>query len=382
MKIKIHCLYDKLVPIKEMHPHPENTNKHPEEQITRLAEILEYQGWRYPIKVSKLSGFITSGHARLSAAIKLELKEVPVNFQDYDSEEQEYADLNADNAIALWAEIDYGAINAKLPDLGPEFNIDMLGIKDFILEPADKEALCDEDEVPEKVEAKTKLGDLYILGEHRLLCGDSTDINQVEKLMDGHKADMVFTDPPYGMNLETDYSKRAGGGRTFERIINDDKMFDASFILKLFENVREIFLWGCNNYCHTIPEYWKYPWIVWEKKHEEADTTRQGAFELCWSKQNHRALIARVRWLACDNDKDVGTRTHPTQKPIALAEWFFERFGADSENIVDIFGGSGSTLIACEKTNRKCFMMELDPHYCDVIVARWEKYTGKKAVLS
>lgn len=136
-KNKIRCLYDKLVPIKEMHPHPENTNKHPEDQIIRLAEILEYQGWRYPIKVSKLSGFITSGHARLYAAVKMGLKEVPVNYQEYDSEEQEYADLTADNAVALWAEIDYAAINAKLPDLGPEFNIDMLGIKNFILDPSE-----------------------------------------------------------------------------------------------------------------------------------------------------------------------------------------------------------------------------------------------------
>ncbi len=136
--MKIHCLYDSLVAVNKLKPHPKNRNKHPDEQITRLAEILEYQGWRYPIKVSKRSGFITSGHGRLEAAKKLGLKEVPVNFQEYDSEEQEYADLTADNAIALWAEIDFAAINADLPDLGPELNIDMLGIKDFILEPADK----------------------------------------------------------------------------------------------------------------------------------------------------------------------------------------------------------------------------------------------------
>ena len=144
--MKIHCLYDKLVSIKELKPNPKNRNKHPKEQITRLAEILEYQGWRYAIKVSKQSGFITSGHGRLEAAKIMGLKEVPVVFQDYENEAQEFSDLTADNAIALWAEIDLAAINADLPDFGPELDIDMLGLKDFILEPAEFAAGSEEDQ--------------------------------------------------------------------------------------------------------------------------------------------------------------------------------------------------------------------------------------------
>lgn len=136
--MKIHCLYDKLLPIGELKPHPKNRNKHPNEQIERLAKVLGFQGWRYPIKVSNRSGFITSGHGRLAAAKLRGWASVPVNFQDYDSEEQEIADVTSDNAIASWAELDFAAINMDVTDLGPDFDIDHLGLKNFLLEPAEK----------------------------------------------------------------------------------------------------------------------------------------------------------------------------------------------------------------------------------------------------
>lgn len=132
---KINCLYDKLVKVKELKPHPRNHNQHPKDQIERLAKIIEYQGWRYPIKVSKLSGFITSGHGRVEAAKILKLKEVPVNYQDYESEEQEWADVQSDNAIASWSELDLSGINNDLQDFGPDFDIDLLGIKEFSVVP-------------------------------------------------------------------------------------------------------------------------------------------------------------------------------------------------------------------------------------------------------
>lgn len=136
--MKVRCLYDKLVPIEELKAHPKNANKHPDSQVQRLAQIIEYQGWRYPLKVSKRTGYITAGHGRLLAAKRNGWSQVPVNFQDYDSEEQEYADVQADNAIASWAELDLSQINQDIGDLGPDFDIDLLGIKDFVLEPADK----------------------------------------------------------------------------------------------------------------------------------------------------------------------------------------------------------------------------------------------------
>ena len=137
--IEIKCAFDTMVNVRKLKPHPKNRNKHPKDQIERLAEIVEYQGWRKPITVSNRSGFITAGHGRLAVAKFLKMKEVPVDYQEYDSEEQEYADVQADNAIALWSDLDLSAINQDIPELGPDFNIDMLGLKDFTLDPSEKE---------------------------------------------------------------------------------------------------------------------------------------------------------------------------------------------------------------------------------------------------
>lgn len=179
--MKVHCLYDTMLNVKDIKPHPKNTNKHSNDQIERLAKILSYQGWRSPIKISKRSGFITAGHGKLDAAVFNKWQQVPVNFQDYESEEQELADITSDNAIALWAELDLAKINEQFLAF-KDFDLDLLGIEDFSLtEPMI--AQCDEDEVPEPKEAISVLGDLYELGNHRLLCGDSTSIDAVEKLM-------------------------------------------------------------------------------------------------------------------------------------------------------------------------------------------------------
>ncbi len=374
--------------IKELKPHPKNPNKHSKEQIGRLAALIKYQGWRLPIIVSKQSGFIVSGHGRLEAAKLMGLKEVPVSLQDFTSDEQELAFLVSDNAIASWADLDLASINSFVPDLGPEFDIDLLGIEDFEIEPADKiEPQCDEDEVPEYVEPTTKLGDLYRLGNHRLLCGDATSIDAVDKLMDRQKADMVFTDPPYGMNLDTDYGGsmkddlEGRAHKSYSKVIGDDSEFNFFDSYALVESISEQFWWGADYYCDKIPKNGS--WLVWDKKTTESLQKMFGSdFELCWSKQKHEREIARITWsgpFGHNKKDDGGSKTHPTMKAVKLIEWFFERF--KGEKVIDLFGGSGSTLIACEKTKRKCFMMELDPHYCDVIVARWEKYTGKKAEL-
>lgn len=385
--MKIHCKYDELVDPKKLKSHPKNRNKHPPDQIERLSKILDYQGFRHAIKVSKRSGCITSGHGRMEAAKRLKLGQVPVVYQDYDSDEQEYADVQSDNAIASWSELDFSGINADIGDLGPDFDIDMLGIKDFEVEVADK-GLTDEDSVPEHVEPKTRLGDIYQLGNHRLMCGDSTSIDAVEKLMDGEKADMVFTDPPYGMNLNTSYADSLGPGKSFDReirnyrpVAGDNKEFDFHTAYALFENVKEQFWWGADYYCDKLPKGGS--WIVWDKKTNENLQKMYGSdFELCWSKQKHSREIARVTWagvLGHSKKDDGDKKVHPTMKAVKLIEWFFSRY--DGHAVVDLFGGSGSTLIACEKTNRKCFMMELDPYYCDVIVKRWELYAGQKSIL-
>lgn len=408
--MKINCLFDAMVNVSDLKPHPKNANKHPEDQIKRLAEILKYQGWRYPVKVSKRSGFITSGHGRIEAAMVNEWAQVPVNYQDYDDEDQEVADVHADNAIASWAELDLSHINDQVKDFSPDFNLDMLGIKNFVVEPADK-AKCDEDEVPEHVEPKTKPGDLYILGNHRLLCGDSTNVQHVERLMDGCMSDILFTSPPYNLGNNAKLRGYNGNGddsaylektdhKTADEYLDFLKSFTALGIINSRTSFINIQMLAGNKL--VMSEYWNafkdnlIDIMIWDKEHAQPSAARRvlnSVFEFIFIFSNEyrpsraiktgndfRGTIQNIYRLNPSGKKDKLAADHGAVFPVQFAEYFISNFSNDS--VLDLFGGSGSTLIACEKTNRKCFMMEIDPHYCDVIVARWEKYTGKKAELS
>jgi DNA modification methylase len=233
---------------------------------------------------------------------------------------------------------------------------------------------------------------VWQLGEHRLMCGDSTDADAVAKLMNGERADLVFTDPPYGMNLDTDYSSMQGfgqGGKYDAGHVDDFTPDMVQAVLDL--NAKETFIWGADYFAELIPNRNDGSFIVWDKRANEGGTIEQdessdkmfgSCFELCWSKTKHKRDIARVKWAGMFgmNQTTDAKRVHPTQKPIALVAWFLNRYGKEGDIIVDIFGGSGSTMIACEQLGRKCRMMELDPHYCTVIIARWEKLTGQKAI--
>jgi len=251
-----------------------------------------------------------------------------------------------------------------------------------------------EDSVPEPPEfIVSKLGDLYQLGGHRLLCGDSTAQTAVDRLMAGEKADMVFTDPPYGMNLDTDWSgaksslkfaneKGLKGGKKYKPVIGDSEDFDPAFIFEWFADCKEILLWGADYYAERLHSKNDGSWFVWDKRLDEsADRMYGSCFELCWSKAKHKRDMVRVKWAGVfgTEKEPEKSRCHPTQKPIALVEWFLTKYGNGS--VVDLFGGSGSTLIACEKLNRRCYMMELDPQYCDVIVKRFNNLFPDREIL-
>lgn len=372
---------DKIIWVdpQTLKPHPKNSNKHPEEQIVRLSNIIKYQGWRQPIVVSKRSDFIVAGHGRLEAAKKLGLTKVPVSLQHFDDETQELAHMVADNAIALWAELDMESIKEQIPDFSEGFDLELLGLEslDDLLPKEDPYADKDADSVSEVVEPKAKLGQIYKLGEHRLMCGDSTSIDAVEKLMGGAKADMVFTDPPYGMDLDTDYSKMPGTSTKYKKVKGDDVKYDCSVLINLVP-AKQYYIWGADYFFDTIPNFFEGSIIVWTKRQSENENKVFGsAFELCWSYPKQKKVIWFERGI---NQSDERLGEHPTQKPTSLTTRALEKH-PEHKNVVDLFGGSGSTLIACEKTNRKCYMMELDPHYVDVIIARWEQFTGKKAEL-
>jgi DNA modification methylase len=290
----------------------------------------------------------------------------------------------ADNAASQGSELDLAMINLEVPSLGPDFDIDLLGIDDFALDASDKYADKDADEVPETRKTDIKLGDLFQLGNHRLLCGDATSKADVERLMSGEKADMVYTDPPYGIDEQTDRAfasrTRLAKGNSFKKIQGDDSIETA---LKAFELIHApvVCYWGGNYFAHELPP--SACWIVWDKRVEENQRDMNSDCEMAWvshpSKKSVR--IFRHLWKGMIKGSEVGQgRVHPTQKPIALAEWCFNELDPDGKSVLDVFLGSGSTLIACEKTNRRCFGMEIDPSYIDVIIRRWEKFTGQKAV--
>lgn len=388
----------KYVATSALRVNPKNRNHHSPDQIDRLVKIIKYQGFRNPLVVSNRSGLLVAGHGRLMASIKMGLDQLPVIYQDFDDEEQEIAAGVSDNAIASWAELDLSGINADIGDLGPDFDIDLLGIKNFEIDVADKFE-GDPDVVPEvPVEPKTKLGDVYQLGKHRLMCGDSTSIDAIERLMNDEEVDMVFTDPPYGISVvhgggassKTGFvgarnaPGQLGRAREYRPIIGDDEPFDPGLILGL--GFKTIILWGANHYASRLPD--KAQWLIWDKKLESGslDHNNFSDCELAWT--NTDALAAKIyrhTWAGMlrkgERAVELKDRVHPTQKPVGLCSEVIVDFSKEKQSVMDLYGGSGSTLIACEKTNRKCFMMELDPKYCDVIVTRWEQFTGKKAEL-
>jgi DNA modification methylase len=388
-----------MVSVDTLIPYAKNARTHSDEQVAQIAGSIKEFGFNNPVLVDKDNSVI-AGHGRLMAARKLGYKEVPVVKLEHLTESQRKAYILADNRIALNSGWDTSMLSLELQELKDDIDLSLLGFDadelDAMLNPIEEtEGLTDEDSVPDvPVEPKTKLGDIYILGNHRLMCGDSTSIDAVDKLMDGKKADMVFTDPPYGMFLNADYSdmdskfKGSKGGNKYDQVIGDNEDFSPELINTVFASFdycKEIFLWGADYYAEHLPNKNNGSWIVWDKRGDEsADKMYGSTFELCWSKARHKRIMARVKWAGIfgmekEHDKK---RVHPTQKPVELVTWFFDYFSLkDKQNVVDLYGGSGSTLISAEKVGKHAFVMELDPKYCDVIVKRWEDFTGKKAEL-
>ena len=378
------------VGIDTLVPHPKNSHKHSDEQIERLCKLIEYQGFRNPIIAQKGTNLVVAGHGRILAAKKLGMKTVPVTYQEFENEAQLYSYIVSDNAIGkdTWATLDLGMISEEVKDLGLD-DLELLGLKDFNLElPEEKVALTDEDEVPEVEIPITIKGDVWLLGNHRLMCGDSTVLTDVETLILNNRIDLIHTDPPYG--IKEDASKRKTRetnslAKSNSHLVNfNDESADCareSFVLCESLNVKNAVWWGANNYCHSLPETTS--WIVWDKRVEEKQKDNNSDCELAWVKSKWSSVrIFRHLWKGLIKESERGqARIHPTQKPIALVQWVFEYFKDEPKTVLDLFGGSGSTLIACENKNKTAFVMEITEHYCDVIINRWQNYTGKQAVL-
>jgi DNA modification methylase len=400
----------KQVEISKLIPYAKNSRTHSEAQIAQIAASIREFGFTNPILIDEKNSII-AGHGRLLAARLLEYKKVPcITLTDL-SDIQKQAYIIADNKLALNAGWDEEMLSLELKDLNEmDFDLELTGFDgdelDDLLNLGNKKAgLTDDDKVPDPPEVPNScLGDIWVMGNHRLMCGDSTSVDAVEALMDGQKADMVFTDPPYGMSYGGDRAKgddvkfkRGGGIKAHGEIIGDDLRGDA-----LLEMVRDAITSevtvkkdGAAAYvCFTWRTYSEFEaalrtagleakaCIVWDKK-------SIGLGYSNYRPQHEFIFYCDGQWHGEKNESDVwymsrgatGEYVHPTQKPVELVERAIKNSSKSGDIILDVFGGSGSTAIASEKTGRNSRLMELDPKYCDVIICRWQDYTGEDAIL-
>lgn len=366
-------------PTAELKPYDKNAKKHDKKQIANVAESIKQFGFVQPIVLDKDNNVII-GHCRLEAAKKLHLEEVPCVMADDLTDEQVKELRLLDNKLNE-SDWDIDLIAEEIADLDFDgFDVD------WEL-PEDEETEIIEDEAPEVDEEAvpiTRLGDIWQLGRHRLMCGSSLEQTDIDELLDGNKCELTFTDPPY--QLETQ-----GGGML--KKANSMKQIKQNGV-DVFEPSKLILQSETNIYCHNKP-------LI--KKYIELAEENNQPYDLCFYKKlctvpNYKGhMMTDCEYIAIIGKQDpnkglpketyskcyIGKKDRDNElsysKPVELCAKYIRLYG--KKNILDLFGGSGSTLIACEQLDRTCYMMELDPKYCDVIIKRWEDFTGEKAVL-
>jgi len=369
-----------FIDINELKPYENNARLHPQEQIDKIVNSINEFGFITPVIIDE-NNTILVGHGRTQAAKQAGLTKVPYRRITNLTDEQKRAYILADNKLSDIAEWDEELLKIELENIS--LDMTAFGFDDFTIDIDEDNLEVVEDEIPEAPEEPSaKLGDIYKLGNHRLICGDSTDIAVIDRLMDGVKAKLLLTDPPYGIKADKGFSGAGGfngNGKPIERRHYKDEwdserpekdVFD--YICLMAENA---IIFGGNFFTDELPV--GNHWLVWNK-HNTMPTFSDA--ELAWTNIKRNSVkMYDVEWNGLIGKEKE--RFHPTQKPVKLFADILNDYTEKDDTICDFFGGSGSTLIACEQLNRKCFMCELDPHYVDVIIKRWETLTGQKAEL-
>ena len=394
----------RLCPVDQLVPFQKNARTHSEEQIAQIAASIQEFGWTNPILAGP-DNVVIAGHARLAAAKKLQLAEVPVIVLGHLTEAQRRALVIADNQLALNAGWDTDLLRVELMALqAEEFDLDLIGfgeseLAELLANDEDYAGHADEDAVPEMSETVVSApGDLWVLGDHRVYCGDATQMESIERLMDGGLADMVFCDPPYGVAYGS--SARTRREREKKRITNDD-LGDAEFgefLRKASVNLLSVtkgavYICMSSSELHTLQKafaaaggLWS-TFVIWAKDRftlGRSDYQRQYEPILYGWREgtDHFWCGARDQGDVWFVNKPQANVLHPTQKPVELVERAIRNSSKSRDTVLDVFGGSGTTLIACEKHGRQARLVELEPKYVDVVVRRWEQYTDKQAVLA
>ncbi len=385
-------------PIDKLIPYARNARTHSDAQVAQVAASIIEFGWTNPILVGG-DGVIIAGHARLAAARKLGMTEAPVIVLDHLTPTQRRALVLADNRLALNAGWDEEMLHVELESLEEEgFDLDLAGftgeeIEELLRDPEETFAgLTDDDAIPEEPKrAVTMAGDVWLMGDHRLLCGDATNVDAIKTVLAGALADMVFTDPPYNVDYE---------GKTARKLkIGNDTLGG-----KFYEFLREacanllavtkgaVYICMSSSELHTLHQaftdaggYWS-TFVIWAKHHftlGRSDYQRQYEPILYgWRKGvDHFWCGARDQGDIWFIKRPASSQEHPTMKPVELVERAIRNSSKSRDTILDPFGGSGTTVIACEKSGRQARLIELEPKYCDVIVRRWQAYSGREAKL-
>lgn len=391
--------------VEELIPYASNSRTHSDAQVAQIAASIREFGWTNPILIDG-DNTIIAGHGRLLAARKLGLEQVPAIVLDHLTKAQQRALVIADNQLALNAGWNLDMLKAEIEDLKLEdFDLGLLGFDDKfldgLLEAEPTEGLTDEDAVPDVPLVPVSVsGDVWVMGNHRLMCGDSTSMSSFDTLMDGARADMIFTDPPYGMSYgggrAAGSTKKGALVKAHGMIINDDLQGDDLIALvrdAIATSTASMKEGGALYACFTWRTYAEFEaglescghkvkaCIVWDKK-------SIGLGNSNYRPQHEFIFYCGGQWYGDKSESDVwymsrgntGAYVHPTQKPVELVERALNNSSKAGDIVIDCFGGSGSTLVACEKTNRHARLMELDPKYCDVIIKRWQDFTGQQAV--
>lgn len=398
-------------PTSDLIPYINNSRTHSDDQVTQIASSMKEFGFTNPVLIDEDGGII-AGHGRIMAAKKIGLDNVPTITLNGLTDAQRKAYIIADNQLPLNAGWNLDLLKLEIENLQElDYDLSLLGFEDDfldgLLEPEENIGLTDEDSVPELPEEPiTVLGDIWVLGEHRLMCGDSTSIDAVEKLLENQKTDLVFTDPPYGMSYgggrargNHALNKETGGVliKSHGMILGDDLQGDdlLGMVSDSIGNANTNSKEGAAAYvCFTWRTYSEFhealgniglepkACIVWDKKSIGLGLSN-------YRPQHEFIFYCGGQWYGDKSESDVwymsrgatGDYVHPTQKPVELIERALHNSSKSGDLVHDCFGGSGSTLIACEKLNRHARLMELDPKYCDAIIKRWQEFSGKKAVL-
>ena len=369
------------VSIDKIKPYQRNARKHDSKSIEVIANSISEFGMADPIAVWGKENIVIEGHGRLLALKQLGYDKAPIIHLDYLTDEQRRAYTLAHNKTAEFSEWDMELLTDEAESI---FNIDLSDFGFDLSEDEEEETEVIEDEVPQEVEPVAKMGDIWQLGRHRLMCGNSLEQTDIDKLLNGNRCELTFTDPPYQLDTQ-------GGG--ILKKANSMKQIKENGV-DSFDPSRLLLQSDTNIYCHNKPLIKAYI--------ELAEDNKQ-PYDLCFYKKvgtipNYKGhLMTDCEYIAVIGKQDpnkglpkemyskcyIGKKDSDNDlsysKPVELCAKYIKLYAKD--NVLDLFGGSGSTLIACEQLNKNCFMMELDPHYVDVIIARWEKFTGQKAVL-